>query len=618
MDFEPIGIDGEGVDGRYILLASSQGNYISNEDNGLTTEQCFQWLMRIPEQRLIWGFGFTYDVNMMLVSLAKEHLTRLALYGKVYWGDWRIKHIPSKQLVITDRTTGKSRCVWDMYPWVQSSFVKMLDEWGVGAESVIERIALMKDQRNNFADVPFQQIIGYCLEECTLLSTAVSKLIQAVGDLGYRPSGWYSPGSLAAVAMSQWGVKRYRKDPPTDLIRKAVEKAYYGGRTEVSRIGPIDEAIYESDIRSAYPYQAWKLPCFAHGKWIAARNGTIHPYSLLKVRWQCDRDVTWGPYPVRPAHGSLRYPSSGNTWAWGVEVLAGMALCNQFDVISGYEWVPECDHQPFANIIDVYNKRRELKEAGDFLEYVYKLILNSIYGKLAQHIESGPIPAHRFLPWAGLITAGTRAMLLQHIVAHREGILLCATDGILSTVPLSVTEGKALGEWEIGSYDKAFIAGPGFYTCFGEVPKVRSRGISRQHVDIDDLIAAWNSDGRDGKCVIETRRFMGYRVALQRKEDIWRKFLDIPMVKQLTVEPRRRWLTDDPFDGRSIAPTFADHKRLAKRDLLDTNQLAFQLFAQSTGQLAMTDEQVIAMAYQLDPYQFDPAEQPDWIIDEVS
>ncbi len=618
-----IGIDGEGFDRKYVLLAASNGTYVENYD-GLDTDTCFEFLLSLPSSsHHVFGFAFSYDVNMILSSLSEDELRRLSRTSRVYYGDYNIKHIPGKQLIVSHRPTGRSCTVWDLYPWIQSSFVKMLREFELADEATIDRIAKMKDQREDFSHVSHEAIRTYCIEECDLLSKAVTNVLGLIDSTGFKPNGYYSPGSLAAAAMERNGVRTYRKDPPTEDIRRACDDAYYGGRSEVSLVGPVEGPIFEYDIRSAYPFAATLLPCFSHGRWVRY-NGDIMPYSLVKVRWQTSRQAVWGPYPIRPATGSLRYPRSGETWVWGVEALAGKGLCTSFDVLDGYTWLPSCDHKPFAYLEDFYRARAKLKAAGNPQEYIYKLILNSTYGKLGQRMGSytDRIPRHRFQAWAGLITAHTRSMLLEQIGAIGEDLLLCATDGLITRKALSVTIGSDLGQWETNNYASLFIAGPGFYFADGESverSKTRNRGIARGDISFERIGEEWLHHGRVGSVRTSTRRFIGYRLALARLNtpDIWRQFTTVPITKRFDLEPRREWLTDDPFDGRSIAPSLKAHKALAKQDEALQNQMSFRFWKDIADSGAKLETLGGAIST-LDPWSSFPAyEQPDYLLDEL-
>ena len=73
-----IGLDGEGLDNppRYIMLLASNGQGII-DPNGLTTDQCLEFLVSLPKTALKWGYGFSYDVNMILGSWPRDVLSRL-------------------------------------------------------------------------------------------------------------------------------------------------------------------------------------------------------------------------------------------------------------------------------------------------------------------------------------------------------------------------------------------------------------------------------------------------------------------------------------------------------------------------------------------------------------
>lgn len=633
--FSPLGVDGEGEDGRYTLLAACDeegfSRYIEDRD-GLTTEECLKFLVNLPARPFLFGFAFSYDVNMILNSLSNDELFTLAQWGKVYWHDWRIAHVPGKALIVTHRPSHKSCTVWDLYPWIQSSFVRMLEDFELADDATLERIATMKDQRSDFSIVSMDLIREYCLEECRLLSKAVKMLLDLIVASGYKTNVFYSPGSLAASAMKVHEVNEYRLDGDGGVLNDALEEGYVGARAEVAVVGPIEGPLYEADINSAYPFAASELPCFAHGVWRKFRKGReITDTTIVKVRWKTKRGTLWGPFPIRPRVGSLRFPTEGEAWIWGREARIGSKLCEDFTVITGWEYVPRCDHRPFAYMAELFDKRRALKDEGSPLEYVYKLILNSTYGKIAQRPYGDKDPQWRFMPWAGLITSHVRAMLLEQILdVGQSHVIMCATDCLVTDKPLRVHVGPELGAWTIHEYDELFIAGPGFYEGVkkGEVkcgrprcedpshnhPKIRNRGISRVNVEFSELRDAWAKDGREGSVQLNTRRFIGYRQALQYREteSLWRQFVDVPMLKTMTLEPRREWRTKDGSDGRSRPPSPAF---IAKHEVSDIIQRVL------TQKVASDEkEDLIRRIVAADEISrrslFDAAEQPDWLIDE--
>jgi hypothetical protein len=604
-----------------LAAADEHGNERFIEDRaGLGSDECLQFIVNLPAKPFLFGFAFSYDVNMILSSLNDDELFTLAQWGHVFWGDWRIAHVPGKALTITHRPTKRTRTIWDLYPWIQSSFVRMLEDFGLASEEQLERISSMKDQRADFSSVSMDLIRTYCLEECRLLSKAVRLLLDLIVESGYTTKVFYSPGSLAAAVMKAHEVGEYRLDGTGGILAEAIDLAYVGARAEVAEVGPLKGGPFEEwDINSAYPAAAVELPCFAHGVWKKFRGELqeITDTTLVKVRWTCPKSTLWGPFPVRPRVGSLRFPTSGEAWVWGREARVGSEVCSSFQILQGWVWTASCEHRPFSYLAQLYDRRRELKDEGSALEYVYKLILNSTYGKLAQRPYGDTDPTWRFLPWAGLITSTVRAILLEQILeVGPQHVKLVATDCLITDRPLNVQPSTTLGGWSVHAYDDLFVAGPGFYEAraTGEEPKVRNRGISRVNVEFDELRAAWAKDGRDAVVLITTRRFIGYRQALQYKETsaLWRQFVDVPMVKSMTLEPRREWRYKDPHDGRSKAPSDAFIQRHELTDVIE-RILTQRVAGDRTEDLV---RRIIAADELSRRSLFEAAEQPDWLIDE--
>ena len=154
-------------------------------------------------------------------------------------------------------------------------------------------------------------------------------------------------------------------------------------------------------------------------------------------------------------------------------------------------WVARrcCDCRPFAFVPEVYQVR--LKHGSSTKGYPLKLGLNSLYGKLAQRCGRGP---YHDAVAAGLITAITRASLIEAVGHDPEAVIMLATDGVYSTrpLPLSISTTKELGLWEHKVKPDLFIAQPGIYWSPSELKagggeagpsdvenKLKSRGVNR-------------------------------------------------------------------------------------------------------------------------------------------
>jgi hypothetical protein len=582
------GVDGESIDGRYTLLAwaSDDGDdaWIENT-GGLTTRECLDFLCETPKGLHCWGFAFGYDVNMMLADVPVWLVTRLYETGQCYWREFRIAYTPGKKLTVskykrsgTGNALVGSCTVWDMFTWIQTSFVNWLEAWTLASPEDIARIRAMKLQRATFATADARAIRRYCLSECRYLAAGARRLVDLIASAGVNVTTFYSPATISKALLKREHVTDFRADVPRE-IEAHVEAAYMGGRAEVSQIGPIDGPVFQYDIRSAYPAMAVTLPCLAHGEWVGPvlTKWPIVPWSLCKVSWRPKRGnphPTWGPLPVRPKTGSLRWPSHGTGWFWGVEVLAARRHA-KIELKEHWRFVSGCNDKPFAYLHDLYQERRDRKDRGDPAEFVLKLALNATYGALAEHphrAQKDP-PKFRCLAWAGWITAATRAALLDVL---SDDVVLMATDSLVSRGTLDVPLGSRLGEWECKQYDRMFIAGTGIYWGFseGSWQVTKTRGFEPGQLTREAMEALWDTDGRVGQVRMTRRRFIGMGTALHRIHGfyppyarLWRQFIDEHVDKSLDLTPRRAWISDDIHDGRTVAPTLKSSKQEEREDL---------------------------------------------------
>jgi hypothetical protein len=137
---------------------------------------------------------------------------------------------------------------------------------------------------------------------------------------------------------------------------------------------------------------------------------------------------------------------------------------------------------PFAFVRDMYNQRRDIKrtsiETGiyDPFEIVIKLVINSIYGKLAQFVgDKGKVPKTANPYYGAAITAYGRRRLVEAALVNPHAVVFLATDGIVSDVPLHGFEGGLsrvkhegkdiieLGDWEHNDANGGLFVGSGIY-----------------------------------------------------------------------------------------------------------------------------------------------------------
>ncbi len=214
------------------------------------------------------------------------------------------------------------------------------------------------------------------------------------------------------------------------------------------------------------------------------------------VNWSLGPITTpkkWGPFPFRTREGSILFPVQGGSgWVYKDEFLAGEKLFDNVRFESAWILEQDCDCRPFPKIPHYYRERVRIGKNGPGI--VFKLGPNSCYGKLAQSVGK---PQYQCWLWAGMITSGCRAQILELMgqLSDVDNVLAIATDGIYtleeppSLKPLDTETWetkKPLGGWEIDPIEKGmFFARPGInfpLDSTAVVSKVRGRGFGRKSI----------------------------------------------------------------------------------------------------------------------------------------
>lgn len=523
------GVDGEGgnIGGRHEYLLLRAGNRVLENGNGrpLTSVQCFDFLSSLESGREYVSYFFTYDVTMMLrdlgsvvVGVLLNRAARTPLDGsppvRVRWKNFSIDWMPGKEFRIGKWGTGKPFrwvVISDVGSFFQCSFVKALERWDIGSEALRKRIAASKAKRSGFEAITDLTRL-YNKKECDLLELLMTEFRSVVGSVGPHPRFWQGPGNLASAWLRDHDVPS-EQNVPYECLAFARD-GYYGGRFEITAVGAIRRKVYQYDINSAYPAVISSLPCLVHGAWkhttkIQPRRRTY----IARVTFYHKENTFLGTLPIRSKEGNISYPRRGSGIYWSVELAAAKRAGCQITVEEAWEYIPDCSCHPMEWIKDVYALRRQVGKSkkGNAL----KLAMNSIYGKFAQSIGrpkwANPI-------WAGLITATTRAWIIDACrKVDARHILMIATDGIFSDVPLDVTCGPELGEWELTEHESMFIIQPGLYMMAGQDSK--TRGIPRVKIDeyARQIRRSWGHGATDMHHTITLNRFMAARQAYHLK-----------------------------------------------------------------------------------------------------
>lgn len=565
---------------RYVLLADSDGRTLwAAPCEALRTITIFDFLLASPPGRLCVGYSVGYDVVKWLADVPPEKLKWLHRDGWCFWNGYRIEYTPRREFVLKHGRTGE-RSRGGGYRWkrtfrmvdifgnFQQAFTSALDAYQVGDDATVRTIQAMKDERPDFGDLdPLrrQQIERYCLEECRLAVTLFEKLRDAARQAGIRPRKWYGAGSLAAALLNQHDVKRCLADEPS-WARDAVLTAYYGGRFDTTGAGYVGPC-YDYDIRSAYPTFLQDLPCLAHATWMPTDHYDPEPpWALWAVVWRVPEGTPWPPFPLRYDRRIL-YPLDGQGWYhasevaaavrwWGLNPRVGPPAPGEcgIRVLRGFVIRPGCDEQPFAFVPEVFDERTSLKAQGQAGHQVLKLALNSLYGKTAQRKGyRGQQPPYRSFTWAGLVTAATRAYLLDTIRQNPRAVVAVATDGLISREKLPVPLGEGLGQWKEEACEDAFIAKSGVYQ-FRDAngwQKPKTRGLGPREVDMDAVRASFAYNPA-GEHTTLARRFVGLGAGARANfPAACGNWVGVPITIQFRPE-KRGWAESPPPGQRWV------------------------------------------------------------------
>jgi hypothetical protein len=518
IDGEGGGTDELGRQNYFLMVASGQTAgeeyMLHRQGKPLSTHDCLEFILSLPADRKLVGYGVGYDGTQILRGIKRSTLRQILnpRQGKngpcyTYWGDKATVHQQGQYLRVArvDRSgpkpaivKGSCRTVNETLGFFQCSFVKAITDWKIGTDEERSVIAENKTRRDEFSQLS-DEIIKYCKLECRYLAMLMTDFRDVCSEAGISPQQWRGAGWLASALLKKHGVpkrpltareaaalaerkpsknprpsepRRPQRDPKLEIAASA---AFCGNRAEVSALGFIPGPIYKYDKRSAHPAAMLHLPCPLHTQWEHRPRASRLPDDgifLAKVSFS-HPEGPWCGLSFRQ-RGGLFWPRQGTTWSWSPEIGAARRYLH-VEMILRDLWVAhrECDCRPFEWVKAVYEERRRL--GSDTRGYPLKIALASLYGKTAQRCGRGP---YHDVVSAGLITSMTRASLLEPLGQKPRSVLMLATDAAFSRERLSLDVGEGLGQWEEKVWPDLFIAQSGVYWSPSDLAlSVKSRGV---------------------------------------------------------------------------------------------------------------------------------------------
>ena len=563
---EVIGFDTETYKGRAFLICSSDGK--SHPIKGFN-DILFAVHRVEYTKTLNLFYNLKFDALAMLKYLPRDVLKELYIVGKVDYEGVRINYIPKKRLSI--RRQNRTVTFFDIAQYYMMSLDKASKKYlgeGKNDMDVQKFDSLAWIGRN------IDEIIEYCLKDsvlCARLGVYWQRLATRAGLDFNKPM---SPAYLSS---------RYYQakcDIPVLYSPEVMEysyKSYNGGRFEVFQRGYFD-TLYKYDIRSAYPDVIRQLLDISRGSWyhstvfmegaeygflrckISTVENLIQPL-MLKVKGLC----------IFPQFKKIIKYITLDEYRFIKDHHLGTA-----EFLDGVFFFPTDERIVFDCVEQDYKHRAALKKRGDDLEKVFKIVLNSLYGKMIERTKKlvkcdRTVPGGSYVDvvgrnnidtykvryetgnlfnpvYASLITSRTRLRLLEPLLDRQESIVSFFTDSIMSTERLPIS-GSGLGSWDYEGKYEGVLIGTGVYSLLNDqeyVCKLRGFRLAN-NVDMFDLLEK-NKHRRViktkqkhvlslGECLIHTRTLS--------VEDI-NRFIEQPKNIDINFDHKRLWGGDLP------------------------------------------------------------------------
>lgn len=306
------------------------------------------------------------------------------------------------------------------------------------------------------------ELVTYNIRDSEISYRFIKFLFNAFYELGATPKKTIASTSMSLYKNKYLMNTYFRHDEETLLEQF---KGYYGGRTEAFNRGEIRNmnyydfnSLYPSVMLNDYPDPNTLRVCHINDtSYIESYDGISH------VDLYCP-DMQYPLLPLRTETKLLFPIGNFSGWHTHVELRKAMELGYVIKHVHKTFYYKETVKPFYDFVIDQYNKRNEYKKDNNPMEYVIKILMNSLYGKFGEKFINKdkwlPLPetieelneypdfervgnyirlpnqtipprCHCFPIWAIYTTAYGRLKLYD--ILKRSNAVYCDTDSIITT-----------------------------------------------------------------------------------------------------------------------------------------------------------------------------------------
>lgn len=202
--------------------------------------------------------------------------------------------------------------------------------------------------------------------------------------------------TLSSLALSIYRMKYYdSKNWPIHIPNKNedcfIRRGYYGGHTDTYK--PYGEDLYYYDVNSLYPFIMKEFPMPGgdpvwHGN-LVGKDLDDSLFGFIEAYVVCPKTIKRPFLPYRDKNQTLIFPTGEFVGVYYSEELKyAKSLGYTVIPISGYLY--ERMESPFKDFVStLYESRLEArKEGNDALAFVFKILMNSLYGRFGINPKS--------------------------------------------------------------------------------------------------------------------------------------------------------------------------------------------------------------------------------------
>lgn len=280
---------------------------------------------------------------------------------------------------------------------------------------------------HNVEDIPFDELVEYCFQDCDVLLTALQEMRDALVNVGCDFA--FTLASICTRYVRRSNVldwKRFYEQIPVEVDkdvpvkkREPVNKrgtprlqystrmrladqycmpAYFGGRTEVFIAGKFKN-LYLYDITSSYPNSMqYELPAY----FLEIRPPRRNLEQSLRLCGISDCTVTIPAgtmkIPILPLRyqGKLLFCEGHFRGRWANHELLAFWERARHNKRVRIEIHSQCLFEPLPFLkpfVDTFYGLRQdaIEQENEFKKYAFKIALNSVYGKLTESIQKRSI-----------------------------------------------------------------------------------------------------------------------------------------------------------------------------------------------------------------------------------